>query len=75
MPPPVLTRTTEYAVSDGEEIVAGGYPLPRTWASESAAVEAMGNLCWHPGRFAGPFRVIPVTVQRTKQGTVLSVTP
>lgn len=74
---PVVTTSvsSEFTIGDGEEIVAGGYPLPRTWESASAAAEAMESLCWHPGRFAGPFRVIPVVVQRTEHGTVLAVTP
>jgi hypothetical protein len=65
--------SSEFTVSDGVDIVAGGYPLPRTWATEEEAAEVMLGLCWSPRRFAGPFRVIPVTVHRTKHGTVLSV--
>lgn len=64
---------TEFTVSDGVDIVAGGYPLPRTWATEQEAAAVMSGMCWSPRRFAGPFRVIPVTVHRTKHGTVLSV--
>lgn len=73
VPSNLTTIATEYTVSDGEDIVAGGYPLPRTWATEAEATEAMSRMCWHPRRFAGPFRVVPVTVTRTKYGTVLSV--
>ena len=72
--PADLTSTfTAYTVTDGEDFAAGGYPLPRWWETEAEAAEVMRNLCWHPRRFAGPFRVEPVEVVRTKYGTTLSV--
>lgn len=74
IPSDLTISTSEFTVSDGEDLVAGGYPLPRTWPTEAEAAEAMFRMCWHPRRFAGPFRVVPVTVTRTKYGTVLSVT-
>lgn len=65
---------TTYTVTDGEDIVAGGYPLPRTWQTREAAEEAMKGMCWHPKRHAGAFRVEPVRVEVSRWGTVLAVT-
>lgn len=73
IPSDLTTIVSEFTVSDGEDLVAGGYPHPRTWPTEAEAAEAVSRMCWHPRRFAGPFRVVPVTVTRTKHGTVLSV--
>lgn len=70
--PPNLI-SSEFTVSDGEDLVAGGYPLPRTWPTREGAESAMDSMCWHPRRFAGPFRVVPVTVTRSPYGTVLAV--
>lgn len=73
IPSDLTFSLTEFTISDGESVVAGGYPLPQTWPTESEAAEAMARMCWHPRRYAGPFRVIPVTVVRTKYETTLSV--
>ena len=74
IPSDLTTSASEFTVSDGEGLVAGGYPHPRTWPTEAEAADAMFSMCWHPRRFASPFRVVPVTVTRTKYGAVLSVT-
>lgn len=66
--------TTAYTITDGAEIVSGGYPLSRTWDTQEAAAAAMKEMCWHPKRHAGPFRVETVKVETTQWGTVLSVT-
>lgn len=73
IPSDLTTIVFEFTVSHGENLVAGGYPHPQTWSTETEAAEAMSRMCWHPKRFVGPFRVVPVTVTRTKYGTVLAV--
>jgi len=72
--PSDLTSTfIAYTITDGDDICAGGYPLPRWWETEAEAAKVMGDMCWHPRRFAGPFRVEAVDVVCTKYGTTLSV--
>jgi hypothetical protein len=70
---PTLTLTTAYTVTDGRDFVAGGYPLPRVWATRAEAEADMRSMCWHPDRFAGPFRVEAVRVAMSTHGTVLDV--
>lgn len=60
---------TAYTVTDGEDIVKA-----RTWDTREAAEEAMRDMCFHPKRHAGPFRVEPVQVEVSRWGTVLAVT-
>ena len=67
------SSSIRFTVTDGADIVAGGYPLPRTWGTQEEAAEAMRDMCWSPRRFAGPFRVEPVRVESSKWGTTLSV--
>lgn len=63
-----------WTITDGRDIVVGGYPHPRTWPSPEEAEDAMQGLCWHPKRYNGPFQVVPCLVQETRQGTTLAVT-
>lgn len=67
------TTTVAYVVTDGEDIVSGGYPLPATWPTAEGAREKMAGMCWHPRRFAGPFRVEAVEVETSRWGTTLAV--
>ena len=62
-----------YTITDGVCVVSGGYPTPRTWATVQEAQQGMASLCWHPLRFAGPFRVEPCEVHLSHWGTVLDV--
>lgn len=68
------TTHIAYTITDGQDFAAGGYPFPRTWDTAEAAEKAMAGMCWHPGRFAGPFKMVPVEVETSRWGTVLSVT-
>ena len=46
-----------FIITDGEERVGSG-----AWEHRTEAEAAMASLCWHPRRFAGPFRVEEATL-------------
>lgn len=73
LPTNLSSTFTAYTITDGEDFCEGSYPLPRTFKTKSEAADVMSRMCWHPKRFAGPFRVEPVTVVRSMWGTTLSV--
>ena len=39
------SSSIRFTVTDGADIVAGGYPLPRTWGTQEEAAEAMRDMC------------------------------
>ena len=67
------TITTAYTITDGEDFAVWGGYHARTWATRAEAEAAMRDLCWHPKRYAGAFRVEPVQVECSRWGTVLEV--
>ena len=58
------TTTRRYAVTDGTTFATGmpGYIHPTTFSSADEAQNSIQDLCWHPARWDGPFRVEEVLV-------------